>query len=231
MRKKLTALVPVRKGSERVVNKNIRAFGESSLLELKLSILKKIHKIDEIIVNSDCDTMLSIAKDMGVSTYKRKAHYASSKVNNSEFFEHIAKNTDSKNIMYSPVTCPFIKVETYYDAIEKFHADDEYDSLVTAFPVKHHMWLDGKPINYEPENSPNTQDLPNILGISYGISIISKDLMIKRRNIVGHNPFLYELGEMESLDIDTELEFKFAEFLNKKRTYSPKYPAYGDRFF
>jgi len=229
--KNLIALVPVRAGSQRVLNKNIRPFGDSSLLELKISILKKIPKIDEIIVNSDCDTMLSIAKDMGVSTHKREGHYASSKVNNSEFFEHIAGNTDSKNIMYSPVTCPFIKVDTYYDAIEKFHTDDGHDSLVTVFPVKHHMWLDGEPINYEPENSPNTQDLPNILGISYGISIIPKDLMIKRRNIVGHNPFLYELGEVESLDIDTELEFKFAEFLNKKRTYEAKHPAYGDRFF
>ena len=75
------------------------------------------------------------------------------------------------------------------------------------------MWLDGKPINYNPENSPNSQDLPDILGVSYGISIISKTLMIKRKNVVGYNPFFYELGELESVDIDTEIEFKFAEFL------------------
>ena len=228
---KLTALVPVRKGSERVVNKNIRPFAGSSLLELKISILKKITKIDEIIVNSDCDAMLSIAKNMGVSTHKREEHYASSKVNNSEYFEHIAKNTNSENIMYSPVTCPLIKVATYYDTIEKFHTDNKYDSLVTAFPVKQHMWLDGEPTNYDPENSPNTQNLPNILGISYGVSIISKKLMIKRRNVVGYNPLLYELNETEAVDIDTELEFKFAEFLYKQRIYSPKYPTYGDRFF
>ena len=78
------------------------------------------------------------------------------------------------------------------------------------------MWLDGKPVNYNPENSPNSQDLPDILGISYGISIISKNLMIKRRNVLGYNPFLYVLDEIESVDIDTELEFSFAEFLLKK---------------
>ena len=75
------------------------------------------------------------------------------------------------------------------------------------------MWLDGSPINYDPENSPNSQDLPNILGISYGISIISRDLMIARRNVVGYKPFLWVLDELESVDIDTEMEFKFAEFL------------------
>ena len=139
--------------------------------------------------------MLSIAKDMGVSTYKREGYYASSKVNNSEYFKHVAENTDSDYIMYSPVTCPFIKVDTYKLAIERFFKDDLFDSLATSFPVKHHMWLDGKPINYDPENSPNSQDLPEILGISYGISIISKELMIKRRNVVGYNPLLYVLNE------------------------------------
>ena len=34
---KLTAVVAVRKGSQRVKNKNIRPFGNTNLLELKLS--------------------------------------------------------------------------------------------------------------------------------------------------------------------------------------------------
>ena len=39
--------------------------------------------------------------------------------------------------------------------------------------------------------------------------------MIKRRNVVGYIPLLYPLEEVESVDIDTELEFEFAEFLYK----------------
>ena len=213
MKPKLTALIPVRKGSERVINKNIKPFGDSSLLELKICTLKKIDYIDDIVVNSDCDTMLGIAKDMEVSTHKREGYYASSKVNNSEYFEHVASNTDAKWIMYAPVTCPFIKVATYNHAIQKFFDNKEYDSLASTFSVKHHMWLDGKPINYDPSNSPNSQDLPDIQAISYGISIISKELMIKRRNVVGYKPLLYPLSEVEAVDIDTELEFEFAEYI------------------
>ena len=175
MKPKLTALIPVRKGSERVINKNIKPFGDSSLLELKICTLKKINYIDDIVVNSDCDTMLGIAKDMGVSTHKREGYYASSKVNNSEYFEHVASNTNAGWIMYAPVTCPFIEAATYNHAIEKIFDNKEYDSLASTFSVKHHMWLDGKPINYDPSNSPNSQDLPDIQAISYGISIISKD--------------------------------------------------------
>ena len=63
-KKKLTALVPVRKGSQRVKDKNIKNFGGTSLLELKIKNLKKISLIDEIIVNSDSDDMLDIGKKL-----------------------------------------------------------------------------------------------------------------------------------------------------------------------
>jgi CMP-N,N'-diacetyllegionaminic acid synthase len=59
--------------------------------------------------------------------------------------------------------------------------------------------------------------LPDIQAISYGISIISKELMIKRRNVVGYKPLLYPLSEVEAVDIDTELEFEFAEYLYNKK--------------
>lgn len=213
MRENIVAVVPVRKGSQRVVDKNIKPFGDTTLLELKLSSLKQVNNVDEIVVNSDCDHMLSIARGMGVSTHKRESHYASSTVNNSEYFEHIARNTACEHLMYSPVTCPFIQVSTFEMLIDMYRHDTMHDSLTTVFPVKHHMWLSGKPINYTPEDAPNSQDLPNIQGISYGVSIISKDLMIKRRNVVGYKPLFHELDEIQSVDIDTELEFKFAEYI------------------
>ena len=42
--------------------------------------------------------------------------------------------------------------------------------------------------------------------------------MIKNKSIIGKTPFLYKLNEIESVDIDTKIDFKFAEFLfNKQR--------------
>ena len=220
MKKKLVALVPVRKGSVRVKHKNIKPFGNTSLLELKINNLKKVTTIDEIIVNSDCDEMLGIAEKMGVSTYKRDEYYARSIINNSDFFVHITQNTNSENIMYSPVTCPFIKVETYHDAIKKFNNFTNHDTLTAVFPINHHMWRDGAPINYDPKNTPSSQDLPEIFGMSYGISIAPKELIISQKNLIGKKPYFYKLDEYEAVDIDTEVEFEFAEFLYKKNSAS-----------
>ena len=218
MNKKVTAVIPVRKGSQRVPKKNIKSFGDTNLLTLKISQLKRIKNLHKVIVNSDCEEMLAIADQLGVHTQKRDDYYCSSFVNNSEYFEHIGQVTQAEHVMYAPVTCPFVKDDTIDKCIDIYQDLEDFDSVMTAFDVKNHLWLDGKPINYEPKNAPNSQDLPEILAVHYGVSILSKETMIKNRNAIGERPFFIKLGEEEAFDIDTELEFEFAEFLYKKNT-------------
>ena len=212
---KLVALVPVRAGSQRVKNKNIRDFAESNLLTIKIETLKKVLPNQNIIVNSDCEKMLKIAKDLGVSTVKREGYYASSECNNSEFFKHMAEVTDCDYIMYSPVTSPLVSKETYVSCISKF-LNSNIDNLVTVSEVKHHLWLNGKPLNYDPKNSPNSQDLPDIYSLNYGICLTSRENMLKYRNVVTEKPFFHLLNEIESIDIDTEFDFMVAEIVYKK---------------
>ena len=212
---KLTAVVPVRAGSQRVKNKNTKPFADSNLLKIKLETLKKISMIDNIVVNSDSDEMLDIALSYGVSTHKREEYYASSECDNSEFFKHIAETTNSDYILCSHVTSPLISAETYFSCVDKF-MNSYIENLVTVCDVKHHMWLDGKPLNYNPSESPNSQDLPDIVGLTYGISILGKDDMIKHKNVVTDNPYFYRLDEIESIDIDTEFDFMIAEYVYKK---------------
>ena len=212
---KLTAVVPVRAGSQRVKNKNTKPFANSNLLKIKLETLKKISMIDNIVVNSDSDEMLDIALSYGVSTHKREEYYASSECNNSEFFKHIAETTNSDYILCSHVTSPLISAETYFSCVDKF-MNSNIENLVTVCDVKDHMWLDGKPLNYNPSESPNSQDLPDIVGVTYGISILSKDDMVKHKNVITDNPYFYRLDEIESIDIDTEFDFMVAEYVYKK---------------
>jgi CMP-N-acetylneuraminic acid synthetase len=217
MMKNIVAIVAVRGGSQRVKNKNNRPFAGKTLLDIKLETLKKIDNIDNIIVSSDCDELLSIAKKHGIETHRREEYYASSQCTNSEFFEHLGTILhDYDSIMYSPVTCPLISVNTYNIMLSQFQ---KYENLVTTSLVKQHLWLDGKPLNYDIKNSPNTQNLPDVMSITYGVSLIDRELMLECRNVVSHNPNFHVLSEIESIDIDTPLDFEFAEYLyeNKKK--------------
>ena len=209
---KMTAVVAVRAGSQRIKNKNIRPFSDTNLLELKLQLLIKVKNIDEIIVNSDSDAMLKIAEKYNVKAQKREAYFASSEATNSDFHKHIGEVTNSDFIFLAPVCSPFISVKRHEEAIDLF-LNSDCDSLTSCELVKGHLWLDGKPINYSLENVPNSQDLPDIKKLNYGISITEKKSMIKRKSVVGLNPKFIIIDEIESTDIDDPVTFKTAEVL------------------
>jgi len=211
---KVTAVVAVRKGSQRVPNKNIKPFGDTTLLDLKLQTLLKVSNIDEIIVNSDCDEMIEIGKSYGVKTKKREEYFASSEASNSEFHGHIGKTTDTDYIFLAPVCSPFISSEKHEEAIEQF-MNSECDSLTSTSLVKGHLWLDGKPINYDLNNVPNSQDLPDIEMINYGITIVDKNIMKNKSRVIGDKPNFIILNEYEGVDINTPFEFQTAEIIYK----------------
>ena len=54
MRDEIVAIIPIRKNSQRIKNKNFRKFfNNKSLLEIKIEQLKKVKLIDKIVVSSD----------------------------------------------------------------------------------------------------------------------------------------------------------------------------------
>ena len=214
--KKITAIIPVRKGSQRVKNKNIKPFADTTLLENKILQLKKIKSLKDIIVSTDCEKCLEIAERLGVQTHVREKYYASSMATNSEFFKNLAESVEAEYIMYSPVTSPLISLNTYNECLNKFNESEKVKNLVTASNVKHHMWKDGKPLNYDIKKSPNSQDLPDIYAINYGICLISRQDMITYKNVVTEDPVFYITDEIESVDIDTEFDFMIAEMIYKE---------------
>ena len=165
MRKKIIAVIPIRKGSQRVPNKNFKEFWNGkNLLELKIETLKSIHLIDEIIVNTDSELAIQIAKNMGVSYYERDPYYASSECTNSEHWYNLAETTQTDFIMHTPCTAPMIQSKTYYDFINRFMLS-EHDSANTVGLVKDYLWLNGSPLNYDITKVQNSQDLPDVMKI------------------------------------------------------------------
>ena len=211
---KIKALVAVRSGSVRVTNKNIRPFAGSTLLDRKLSQLKRIPLLDGVIVNSNDDAMLDIARKYGCEAVKRDQIYASNEVSMSDVYENMARHCDTDIIAYINVTNPLLKDETIIKAIELYQRDSALlDSLNSAHLVKEFMFLDNKPINYDLRKQPRSQDLPDIVALNFAINILSRDVMISCKNVVGSNPRMFLIDEKEATDIDNQLDFDFAEFV------------------
>lgn len=64
---KITAVIPIRKGSQRVKDKNLRPFADTTLLELKIQNLLEVPELDEIIVNTNSEEAIDVVN----SKYRR----------------------------------------------------------------------------------------------------------------------------------------------------------------
>jgi CMP-N,N'-diacetyllegionaminic acid synthase len=217
MKKTLKALVAVRSGSQRVQDKNIRQFANSNLLEIKIKQLLKIKQLDGIVINSNDDIILSLASRFEVSINKRDEKFASNTISMSEVYRNMAENIDADYILYANVTNPLIKTETIQKIIDFFYANiDVYDSVNSATKITEFLFLDNKPINYDLLNQPRSQDLPPINSLNFAVNIISRQNMIDYKNVVGRNPYLFDISDIEGIDIDNQLDFDIAEFLYQR---------------
>lgn len=84
------------------------------------------------------------------------------------------------------------------------------------------MWLDGKAINYDPLNAPNSQNLPDIVGLNFGCTVVLKRNLVANRNIIGKYPKFVVTSDIEAIDIDTPLDFFIAEQLYIKTVLESK---------
>lgn len=223
---KITAVIPIRSGSQRVKDKNLRAFADTNLMELKIKNLLQVPELTSIVVNTNSELAIEIVNKSyrggGVTTHRREEYYASSQCSGSEFFRHLGEVTDTDLFVYCPCTSPFIKPETVSQCINQFISTSDYDCLATVSSVKEFLWLDGDPMNYDPAHAPNSQDLPDVVALNFGVTVVRKEDLIKNSNIIGKNPQFVKTSDIESIDIDTPLDFYIAEQLYKKLVIEKK---------
>lgn len=227
---KITAVIPIRSGSQRVKDKNLRHFGDTTLMELKIKNLLQVPELDCVIVNTNSEEAINIVRNheayqVGggkLDFHRREEYYASSQCSGSEFFKHLGEVTDTDVFVYSPCTSPFVKPETFSKCIQAFKESTDCDCIASVSSIKEFLWLDGKPVNYDPLNAPNSQDLPDVVALNFGVTVVSREDLIRNRNIIGKRPKFVVTSDIEAIDIDTPLDFYIAEQLYIKTEIEKK---------
>ncbi len=125
--------------------------------------------------------------------------------------------TDTDFLVYAPCTSPFIKPQTISRCINAFlDREGDTDCVSTVSLVKEFLWLDGRPVNYDPLHAPNSQDLPEVTALNFGATVTSREDLIRNRNIIGKHPRFILTSDIEAIDIDTPLDFYIAERIYHK---------------
>jgi len=213
---KIVALVPVREGSQRVKGKNFIPFGDGkSLLEIKINALKEADCFDHIYVSSDSDRARAVALENGVEFLLRDEKMCQADVIWSDVVEHIMGTVpDNPIVAWALTTSPMFC--NHGGAVKKFfEINENYDSLV-AVEKKKSFFLNshGRGVNFNPGLwHPYSQQLEPWYEVTGACYIGRKSDMQNWKYWFGINPYLFEITSAESVDVDTEDDYKYAQLL------------------
>lgn len=220
------AFLPCRKGSKRVVGKNIRRFGgvEGGLTRIKLGQLMDCAAIDRVVVSTDDEAVMTICHDVAGSRRKplevlhRDGRLAADDTSTDDLVRHVPEIIPGGVVLWTHVTSPFLGAEQYEAAIAAYGnavASGKHDSLMSVTRIQTFLWDESGPVNYDRtrEKWPATQSLPPLFEVNSGLFLIEAGLMRRFDDRIGERPFLYETGHLHSFDIDTESQFELGDRL------------------
>ena len=214
-RMKTVAIIPIKMVSKRVPHKNIKPFFDGTPLMsfIQRTCLKSKYINDIYIYCSDESIMQYVLP--GVKFIKRPEYLDGDNINANDFIREFMKEVDADIYVNTHTTSPFAKVETIDDCIEHVISGN-YDSSFCAEPIRTFMWENGKPLNFDPDNFPRTQDLPLIYGETCIAYIFTKESFIKNNRRLGLRPYIKEVGKIEAMDIDYPEDFDICNAIYKE---------------
>lgn len=212
---KTVAIIPIKLNSERVPLKNIKKFYDGTpLINFIQEVCIKSKNIDETYVYCSDESIKEYLLP-GIKFLKRPKSLDLNTANCNTIIAEFIKVVDAEVYVATHATAPFSKAETIDFCIEKVKSG-EYDSAFCAESVKSFLWQEGKPLNFDVQNFPRTQDLPLIYKEADEAYVFSKDTFIKYGRRVGNKPYIHEIDKIEGTDIDYPNDFKIANAIYKE---------------
>jgi CMP-N-acetylneuraminic acid synthetase len=201
--------------SERVPGKNIKRFFDGTpLMSLVQCVCLAAKAIDETYVYCSDESVTDYLLP-GVRFLKRPEYLNGNAYGSNHIIAEFIKKIDADYYLETHATAPFARTETFNTCIEKV-IFGEYDSAFCAERVQTFLWQDGRPLNFDPQNFPRTQDLPVIYAEAPGAYVFSRVIFEKYGRRVGVNPYIHEVGKIEATDIDNPVDFDIANVLYKE---------------
>ncbi len=207
---KIVAIVPMKLNNRRLPQKNTKPFHNGKpLCYYILSTLLKIKEISEVYVycsNPDIKEYLP----EGIKYLQRPESLDQDTTKMNEVLECFAGEVPTDIYVMTHTTAPFISAESIEKGIQAVK-ENGYDSAFAVKKLQDFLWKDGQPFNYKLDAIPRTQDLPILYEETSGFYIYHSDVITKLKRRIGNHPYMVEVSEIESVDIDEAEDFEIAD--------------------
>jgi len=215
---RIVALLPMKANSQRVKGKNFRNFCGKPLFRWILDTLLSVDQIDQVIINTDARYVLAengLIESGRIVIRDRKSELCGDDVSMNLVLADDVANVSADIYLMTHTTNPLVSAETLskaLDAFRKAQLSSRIDSLFTVDQVQARFYrADCSPINHDPNNLIPTQNLEPWYEENSNLYIFTRDSFNQTKARIGKHPIMYEGPYFESIDIDTQADWDFAE--------------------
>lgn len=226
MERKCLAIIPARGGSKGIPGKNTMGFCGKPLLAWSIEQAKSTRLISEVIVSSDDDQILDIAKQYGASCIKRPEVYASDSADLEGVLLHVLEKTrelqkmNVDTIVCLQPTSPLRQKDDLSGAINQFNREGA-DSLFSACKLEDAcIWKEEdnqwESVTYDYRNRGRRQDREPLYLENGSIYIFTTEILKKYNNRLGGQKTVYMMPFWTSFEIDNKDDIPLCEFYMKR---------------
>ena len=224
-----------RGGSKGVKNKNIKEIDGKPLIAYTIEVAKKWDKAGKIVCSTDSEKIAAVAKEYGADVpFMRPDELANDTAGKLPVIRHALKESEKiygENfdvVVDLDVTCPIRSVQDI-DKAFKIFMDKKPDLLFSVVKSSRNPYFNMVELNEEGfarlvKEEPDgkilrRQDAPKVYDIIASIYIYGREFLLNEsydKLLDSKRVAVYEMSDNSAIDIDTELDFKYMEFLIKE---------------
>ena len=207
----VVAFVHAKGQSSRCPGKNLRTLGDRPLIGHAIEAALEAASVNEVVIDSDSPKILDAGEWYGATPLRRPAALATNATNGHQLAAwQASQRPDSKVIVQVVPTCPFTRPGTIDRAVQAIRESGK-NTATGVFSEPFYLWKDRHTRN---GSLPNSQDLAAVIYETTGLYAARTAYVLahgKRMDPRSCVPI--EVSRLEAVNIDTEEDFCFAEWL------------------
>ena len=222
--------IGMRGGSKGVPNKNLRELHGKPLMAYTIAQAKESGLFRHIVVSTDSEEIAESARNLGAEAwFLRPPDLATDEAPKLPVIRHAFLESESHYgqqfdvLVDLDVTSPLRLVGDITGAYKQF-SDEDADILITASPSRRNPYfnmvenVNGRiSIVKQMDKLPvRRQDAPRVYDMNASIYIWKRDALLNNDTLFTENTSLFVMPEERSVDIDTEIDWDFVEFIMEK---------------
>ena len=219
------AIIPARSGSKGLKDKNIKLLNGKPLMAYTIEAALKSEQFDEVMVSTDSEKYAEIAKAIGAKVpFLRSAETSTDKASSwdtvAEVLGRYAENGQTfDSLCLLQPTSPFRTAEDIKNAYELYNSKADF-AVISVCEAEHsplwcgHLPESGEFLNFINEDAMKQRQAGGkFYRLNGAIYIVNCEKFETDRYFYQSGSFAYIMPQERSIDIDTNIDFKYAEFL------------------